>query len=516
MISTYGFTEAKMAWCECLFPVDAEPSGYHLYPDLGIVEIVDPETGALKDDGEPGEIVFTSLDARGSCVLRYRTGDIVEGGVTYEPCPHCGRVMPRLVGRISRRSDVREMQLDKIKGTLVDFNELEHVLDDMPRVGSWQIELRKANDDPLEVDELVLHISLADGRRGELGCRRRSRDASSSVPNCIRIASSFIPIPRCAGFKESGKSSRSKRWSIGDSRPKGIRPAWRTLRRNEGEPVLVIAGVRTPFAKAGTSSGRVWERRIWRAPRCSACMVRTALDPARIDEVILGCVAQPADALNLARVAALRSGIPKHVPALTVQRNCASGIEAITQAWLRIQSGEGELYLVGGVESMSSIPLLFPKAGNEEVRVARRRQRACCPRPAPSPPLRPRDFVPTPALRLGLSDPVSGLNMGETAEVLAREFGSDATRRMPLRCGRTSERPRRRPSLRRRSLQHTTRRAALRSCATTVCARNQTLEALGEAAARFRKGNRHGHGGKFLADYRWCSGVADRDGGRRE
>ena len=48
VISTYGFTEAKMAWCECLFPVDAEPSGYHLYPDLGIVEIVDPETGAAK------------------------------------------------------------------------------------------------------------------------------------------------------------------------------------------------------------------------------------------------------------------------------------------------------------------------------------------------------------------------------------------------------------------------------------------------------------------------------------
>lgn len=55
------------------------------------------------------------------------------------------------------------MQLDKVKGTLVDFNELEHVLDDMPRVGSWQIELRKANDDPLDVDELVLHVCLADG-----------------------------------------------------------------------------------------------------------------------------------------------------------------------------------------------------------------------------------------------------------------------------------------------------------------------------------------------------------------
>jgi phenylacetate-coenzyme A ligase PaaK-like adenylate-forming protein len=163
VISTYGFTEAKMAWCECLFPVDAEPSGYHLYPDLGIVEVVDPETGALCEDGQSGEIVYTSLDARGSVVLRYRTGDIIEGGLTYEPCPYCRRMMPRLLGRISRRSDFREMQLDKVKGTLVDFNELEHVLDDLPHVGSWQIELRKANDDPMEVDELVLHVCLADG-----------------------------------------------------------------------------------------------------------------------------------------------------------------------------------------------------------------------------------------------------------------------------------------------------------------------------------------------------------------
>jgi phenylacetate-CoA ligase len=67
------------------------------------------------------------------------------------------------LGRISRRSDFREMQLDKVKGTLVDFNELEHVLDDMPHVGSWQIELCKVNDDPMEVDELVLHVCLADG-----------------------------------------------------------------------------------------------------------------------------------------------------------------------------------------------------------------------------------------------------------------------------------------------------------------------------------------------------------------
>jgi phenylacetate-coenzyme A ligase PaaK-like adenylate-forming protein len=190
VISTYGFTEAKVAWCECLFPLEAGSGGYHLYPDLGIVEIVDPETGDVRNDGEPGEIVFTSLDARGSCVLRYRTGDVVEGGLTYAPCPHCGRRMPRLLGKISRRSDVRAMQLDKIKGTIVDFNELEHVLDDMTDIGSWQIELRKAHDDPHEVDELVLHVSPTDGAdedalRREVG--RRLFERAELHPNRIEL-----------------------------------------------------------------------------------------------------------------------------------------------------------------------------------------------------------------------------------------------------------------------------------------------------------------------------------------
>lgn len=158
VVATYGFTEAKMAWTECPFAVDDTPTGYHLYPDLGVVEVIDPKTGLAVPDGEPGELVFTPLDARGSVVLRYRTGDIIEGGLTHEPCPACGRRLPRLLGKISRNSEVKTMQLDKIKGTLVDFNQLEHVLDDAPNIGSWQLEIRKFNDDPLELDELILHV----------------------------------------------------------------------------------------------------------------------------------------------------------------------------------------------------------------------------------------------------------------------------------------------------------------------------------------------------------------------
>jgi hypothetical protein len=95
--------------------------------------------------------------------LRYRTGDCIDGGLVHEPCPFCGREVPRLVGEISRNTEVRELQLGKLKGTLVDFNHLEHVLDNAEHVGTWQLELRKVHDDPLEIDELVLHVAKSDG-----------------------------------------------------------------------------------------------------------------------------------------------------------------------------------------------------------------------------------------------------------------------------------------------------------------------------------------------------------------
>jgi len=163
VLSIYGFTEGKLAWAECPFPPDQPSAGYHLYPDLGIVEIINPQTGEVVPPGRHGEIVYTPLDARGTVVLRYRTGDYIDGGLTYEPCPYCHRTMPRLVGRISRSSEIKEMHLDKIKGTLVDFNVLEHVLDDAPDIGAWQVELRKANDDPLERDEIILHVNKING-----------------------------------------------------------------------------------------------------------------------------------------------------------------------------------------------------------------------------------------------------------------------------------------------------------------------------------------------------------------
>src|SRR6184192_1117299 len=79
----------------------------------------------------------------------------------------------------------------------------------------------------------------------------------------------------------------------------------------------------------------------------NALLTRTGLDPSRIDEVIFGCVGQPVDAANVARVIALRAGIPEHVPAVTVHRNCASGCEALTQATKKWFRGAGLCFLLG-------------------------------------------------------------------------------------------------------------------------------------------------------------------------
>lgn len=162
VVATYGFTEAKLAWTECPVEPGAAPTGYHLYPDLGIIEVVNPETGQPVPDGTKGEIVWTPIDQRGTVVLRYRTGDFIENGLSWETCPCCGRRMPRLMGRISRVSEFRALRFQKIKGTIVDFNELEHALDDVRGLGAWQIELRKAHDDPMDLDEIVLHVARMD------------------------------------------------------------------------------------------------------------------------------------------------------------------------------------------------------------------------------------------------------------------------------------------------------------------------------------------------------------------
>jgi acetyl-CoA C-acetyltransferase/acetyl-CoA acyltransferase len=142
----------------------------------------------------------------------------------------------------------------------------------------------------------------------------------------------------------------------------------------------------------------------------------------RLDEVIIGNVVMPADSANLARVSALYAGVPRQVPGMTVQRNCASGMEAIAEASMRIRTGQGRAMLAGGAESMSTIPLLFPIETLEPLsKLARARN--LWQKVGAASHLRPRHFKPIVGLELGLTDPTCGLIMGKTAEILVQEFG---------------------------------------------------------------------------------------------
>src|SRR5947208_12356413 len=121
--------------------------------------------------------------------------------------------------------------------------------------------------------------------------------------------------------------------------------------------LVIVDGVRTPFCKAGTDLASLGADELGRVA-VNALLTRTGLDPALVDEVILGCVAQPVDAANVARVVALRAGIPEPVPAITVQRNCASGCEAVTLAHAKMMAGRGPIFIAGGADIRSDIPLL--------------------------------------------------------------------------------------------------------------------------------------------------------------
>ena len=184
--------------------------------------------------------------------------------------------------------------------------------------------------------------------------------------------------------------------------------------------IAIVEGVRTPFIRAwgvfdGLSAQQLGAECI------RALLKKTTLNPKLVDEVIFGCVGQPAEASNVARVISLYGGIPKDKRACTVSRNCASGFEAVTHAAEKISCGTDEIVIAGGVESMSNMPMLFSK---EAATLFHRLSRAKTffEKAGILARMRPRHFAPVPSLKLGLSDSTCDLTMGETAELLAKEF----------------------------------------------------------------------------------------------
>lgn len=165
--------------------------------------------------------------------------------------------------------------------------------------------------------------------------------------------------------------------------------------------LAIVAGVRTPIGNFGGALKDVPAQKLGELA-VREVIARTGIDPQAINEVIFGCVGQPSDAYNIARVIALQAGLPITTPAYTVQRNCSSGLQPFVNAYQNIQCQDADMQVVGGVESMSRAPYL-----SRDMRWGKR--------------LRHAEFIDS--IWEGLTDPVCGQLMGRTAETLAEEFG---------------------------------------------------------------------------------------------
>ena len=187
------------------------------------------------------------------------------------------------------------------------------------------------------------------------------------------------------------------------------------------KPIYIVDGARTPFLKARNAPGPFSASDL-AVQAGRELLLRQPFPPDAMDEIIVGCAAPSSDETNIGRVIALRLGCGHRVPGWTVMRNCASGMQALDSALLTLQSGRADLILAGGVDALSRAPVLVSDemvkwlAGWNAAKGAGARLTALS-------KLRPRHLAPVLGLLRGLTDPVVGLSMGQTAENLADRFG---------------------------------------------------------------------------------------------
>jgi 3-oxoadipyl-CoA thiolase len=125
----------------------------------------------------------------------------------------------------------------------------------------------------------------------------------------------------------------------------------------------LYSALRTPVGKHGGSLASIRPDDLAAVP-IRAVVERSKIDPAAVDDVILGCANQAGeDNRNVARMALLLAGLPVEVPGQTVNRLCGSGLQAVSSAAQAIKAGEGELFIAGGVESMTRAPYVMLKSG---------------------------------------------------------------------------------------------------------------------------------------------------------
>jgi acetyl-CoA acyltransferase len=182
--------------------------------------------------------------------------------------------------------------------------------------------------------------------------------------------------------------------------------------------VAIVAGCRTPFVRSGTSLRDMTALQLGKL--CvRELLERTEVDPASVGTLVMGQVVPSVKAPNLGREVALGSGLPKSVPAHTVNRACASANQAIADVASSILLGHVDVGIAGGAESLSDVPILHSRR-MARILVDAQRAKSLGARLSTFARVRPRDLVPdTPAI----AEPSTGLTMGQSAEKMARENG---------------------------------------------------------------------------------------------
>lgn len=189
---------------------------------------------------------------------------------------------------------------------------------------------------------------------------------------------------------------------------------------HNGRPVYIVDGNRTPFLRAAGKPGPFAAADLG-VLAARGLLMRQAFEPEELDEVIVGCVGPDADEANIGRVISLRLGCGEGTPAWTVQRNCASGMQAVDTAATNIAFGRSDLVLAGGTEAMSHAPLFY---NDDMVEFLANLSRAKTPgaKLKAMSAMRPGHLKPVISLLKGLKDPIVGLSMGQTAEKVAHRF----------------------------------------------------------------------------------------------
>jgi acetyl-CoA acyltransferase len=181
---------------------------------------------------------------------------------------------------------------------------------------------------------------------------------------------------------------------------------------------VVIAGLRTPFAKAGTLLRTATAAEL--ARHCTReLLYRTELAGDQVDEVIYGQVISSPLLPNVAREISLLPQFPRTIPAYTLNRACASGAQAVSNAADQIRAGHADVIIAGGVETLSDIPILHSRKFSQ-ILMAANRAKSLPERLGIFAQARPRDLKP---VAPGIAEPSTGESMGESAEKMAKENG---------------------------------------------------------------------------------------------